>query len=230
MLGILTLANLVACFLEGGLGFGGSLTFLALTVPFLGWSEGLFADCVFAGVNLTFVTFLDRRHLDLRLVGRSWLRALPLVIVGTLAFVLLPNALRSLPVLVMGILILWRLVPVPDGLLAPAAGLGVGLGNTEEPFGFLLFQDRAPPSIANTAAFAAGLLATKALALLVLAPPTAVPTPLTWASGITIGAVAAYAGRHTLGRLPQAQRHSLTRILVPLAALGLALGLLLSRR
>ena len=219
----LIVVNCVACFIEGGLGFGGSLTFLALTVPLLGWTNGVATDCLLAAANLAFVAFLHRDSLGPKRVLRVLPAALVGLATGTLVFLALPGGWRSVPILCAGGAALFGWIRVPRWLLAPVAGLGVGLGNTEEPFGYLLFQSHGR-GIGDTAAFVGTLLFIKAGTLTVASPELEFPAPATLMAAVLLGAPFSLAGRHLLGPLDAERRRTLVKALVATMLALLALG------
>ncbi len=211
---LLLAINLVACFVEGGLGFGGSLVFISLTVPLVGWSTGILADAVLASANLMATSALYRREIDLRSVAASgWSVALVPLLVGVATFSLLPEPFRVLPLLAVGAVLLWSPGSIPSIWHKALAGLGVGLGNTGAPFSFLAFQ-RDEPAPGDTALFTAGLMVLKVALLLVIWPKAELP-PWPWMIGmIALGLPATWLGSRVMARWSHRTRTRFVRVLV----------------
>lgn len=221
--------NLLSCVLEGGFGFLGSLTFLALTVPVLGWPTALFADAMLACTNLVFAAWINRDSVVVRRVARGWAFGLPAVLAGTLVFDLLPTDLRVLPIAAVGAFALWRVITLPRRVLPVLAGLGVGFGNTEDPFGYLYFQSQTR-RVGDNALFGAGLLGFKVAVMVALWREILLPDPTFLVFLALTGLPATLAGRRFLGRWAEPTRRRFVRWWVPSILLFLLLGVLHARQ
>lgn len=206
--------NLLACFVEGGLGFGGSLTFIAMTVPLVGWTTGILSDAILASANLVATSALYHRRIDLRGVAKSgWSVAVVPLVLGVAAFGVLPEPLRVLPLLAVGAVLLWSPRSIPARWHSALAGLGVGLGNTGAPFSFLAFQ-HDKPAPGDTALFTAGLMVLKVGVLLVIWPRVDLP-PWPWMLGmIAFGLPATWLGSHVMARWSHRTRTRFVRAMV----------------
>jgi uncharacterized membrane protein YfcA len=222
--GLLLVANCLACFLEGGLGFGGSLVFIGLTMPVFGWTTSVLADAILASVNLSVTSVLYRRELDLaHVAGRGWCWAVVPLLAGALTFHLLPSPLRVVPLLAAGVVLLWSLKPAARRLFPALAGLGIGLGNTGAPFSFLYFQAHGQRS-GNTALFTAGLMLVK-VALLVWLWGVAELPGWHWLAALAVtGLPATWLGKRVLSRWPHRRRLMLVRIGVSVLLVILVVG------
>ena len=208
--------NLLSAFIEGAMGFGGSLFFIAATVPVFGWSTSILADAILNVISLGFTSWLYLRGSPRNVsIPKAWTLGLLPMVAGTLIFVMLPNRLRSIPLIFVGVAILWRIWIPPRSLLPALGGLGIGLGNTEEPYGYLYFQDGRPGGQGETALFTAGLMAGKAALLLLIWSSAVIPD----VSTLFLFGLAAlpmnYAGRALLGQVDPKLRQRFVKFFVP---------------
>jgi len=216
--------NLLACFLEGGLGFGGSLVFIAATMPVFGWTTSVLADAVLASFNLSVTTLLYRRDVDVaRVASRGWSWAVVPLVVGALTFHLLPSPLRVIPLVAAGAVLLWSLRPAARRWYPALAGLGVGLGNTGAPFSFLFFQAQGRRA-GDTALFTAGLMVVKVGLLVALWGVADLP-PWYWLVALAgAGLPATWLGKRVLSRWSHRRRTALVRVMVSAVLVILLVG------
>ena len=208
---IIFLANLFACFCEGGFGFGGSLIFITLTLPFLGWSTSIFTDCLLAILNLTFTSFLYREDIQIRteVLPAALIGLLPLS-AGILIFGYIPEIYRIIPFVFVGVTLLFTFSPKKIKIYPAVSALSIGFANTEAPFGYLYFQVK-DGGIGNTSLFTAILLLVKVILLIFLWQNIRYPNMWFIFILALCGLPAAYLGKKCFSGISKDRRHKIVK-------------------
>jgi hypothetical protein len=218
------LVNSVAAFYEGGFGCGGSLIFLSLLFPLMGWQASVFTDCLLAVFNLGFTAWLYREELNIKktLLPSGLLGVFPLIF-GTLIFHFLSPFLRIVPLLLIGVILLWAKPFRLFGWYPAAAALSIGLSNTEASFGYMYFQSEGK-GVGNTAFFAVVLLSVKIGILILLWKDITIPGwPLLVLMAFS-GLPFTLLGKNTFSKFSQKSRQVSMRVILSAILIILIIG------
>lgn len=216
--------NLVACFFEGGFGFGGSLFFLTMSVPLLGWSESICVDAILATVNLLFVSWLYRSEIHFRdILFRPLLLAFGPVFIGAYIYHFLSPELRVIPLLLIGTCLMWKTAPNAKTIYPILSGFGTGLSNNDAPFAYLYFQTMGK-GIGNVAIFTASLLILKFFFLFVVGEPIVIMNGWILVALILTGIPSSLLGKLFFDRCPENRRAWIVRVFLIITMFLLVLG------